>query len=102
MELFGINHNEILEVKIKEGYTIGDKVIFRVTKRDVIDLLIENGGSTESNGILNPTKLYIYNNNLHIIYQIYFSSGWFSGGNFTYSGDYMKWFREKKLQKLNL
>lgn len=129
MSLVGCDRSEGLDVRMKKGsnyhYEPG-VVLFKVTKGDLMDLMVESG-EINRDGILNPMHVWVedwtdytvngykvYNavnfdtetgeweafsdKKLKVGYSLYMPNGvGMGGGTWEYEGDYVQWFRDKKI-----
>lgn len=127
MGLFGIDREEVLDVRVKRGsdYNYVDGlVLFRVKKGDIIDMMLESGEFGEgmvvdlhivwvedwSDYQINGYRVYNVDYNtktgdynailcdrkLKVSYSGYHNH-MMGGGTWEYKGDYVQWFRDKKL-----
>lgn len=124
--LFGCDRGEVLDVRMKKGSNYDYEpgvVLFKVTKGD---MMVESG-EFNRDGILNPMHVWVedwtdytvngykvYNavnfdtetgeweafsdKKLKVGYSLYMPNGvGMGGGTWEYKGDYVQWFRDKKL-----
>ena len=118
---FNLNRDILLDVRLKvDGNFVSDVVLLRVSKGDLVDMMLESGEFGDESG-LNPIGVCVedwsdYNVNydmetgeweafsgrvLKVQYSC-FRGGVFGGGTWEFNGDYIGWFRDRRISELGL